>query len=447
MRFGVAERATLDSWAHAIRTPLAPGDSNTRFIDLSVLNHVIGNANIVALGEGAHGISEPLDFRNHWFQFLVEKQDFRAIALESGLAESRIAYHYVQGGEGELAAIMPQSFSWGFDQFPQNRALIEWMRAYNARSPEAHKVNFYGFDISGSPGLPTSRRGLETALVDSLDSLSRMDPDAAATFRSRVAGFLPYFRFDYYAYVEGPNYDRLTSAERDALSAIVSDLVRLLESRRHELTELSSAEDYDWAHQAAIGARQVDAWMRQIPHGWEASLAQIECLDRASDLRDRAQADNIDWIVKRESTRGRVLIFGHNAHLSKAAVNRVWWPCVSTEHPRQVIRHRQVTAGCHLKRRHGKRLITIGHLVGHRKIEQRDRGLFSESIDEVFADGNSLPFLLDLRTAPAPVARILDKDARLGPSFELPGKLKGFMTLPAHAAFDALLYLNAADAS
>jgi hypothetical protein len=293
---------------------------------------------------------------------------------------------------------------------------------------------------------------METALIEALKYLSWIDPEAGATFRSRVEGFLPSFRFDYYAPVEGPSYDRVTPAERNALSAIVADLITLLKARRHELTELSSADEYDWALRVGIGARQVDAWMRQIPHGWEASLAHIELLDRASDLRDQAQADNIEWIVKREDAHGRVLIFGHNAHLSNAPVNRVWWPCESTERPARPVEHRQVSAGCHLKRGYGKRLITIGHLAGYGKIPSNGgesthgRSPLNESIDEVLADPDSPSFLIDLRAAPALIARALDQETRLGPDFELPGKFQGFLTVPVRQAFDALLYLKATDA-
>jgi erythromycin esterase len=453
MGFGIEDRATLKRWAHANRIPLSPGVKGTRLRGASVLDRMIGDAGIVALGEGSHGISELLEFRNHWFQYLAEERGFSAIAIESGLAESRIVYEYVQGGEGDLRSVIDQGFTWGFEQFPQNRALIEWLRAYNARSAEGRKIKFYGFDLSGSPGLSTSHRGTETALIETLNYLSRIDPQAAATYRSRIAGFLPYFRFDYYAHLEGPNYDRLTPRERDALSAIVSDLITLLEARRHELTKSSSADEYDWAHQAAIGARQIDTWMRQIPHGWEASLAQIDCLDQASDLRDRAQADNIDWIVKRESTQGRVLVFGHNAHLSTSGVSRVWWPCNATQGTPPLVEHRQLPAGIHLKRRYGKDLFTMGHLVGRRRIESNgvkstdDEDPSSEAIDAVLADTHSPSFLIDLRTTPEPIKQMLDRDAGLGPRFELPGKFQGFLTVRVRQAFDALLFLQALDAS
>jgi hypothetical protein len=33
-------------------------------------------------------------------------------------------------------------------------------------------------------------------------------------------------------------------------------------------------------------------------------------------VRELAQADNIDWVVKREGPRGKVLIFAHTLHLT-----------------------------------------------------------------------------------------------------------------------------------
>lgn len=444
------DHAALRAWAKATMLPLSAGARGV-FADASAIARVIGDASLVALGEGAHGLTAPLEFRNRLFQFLVEYRGFSAIAIESGLVESRVVHEYARGGDGDLAAVMANGFSWGFDQFPQNRALVNWLRDHNASSRSPRKVNFYGFDLSGSPGLRTAHRGTETAFIEALNYLARVDHVAATTFRSRLAAFLPYFRFDYYHQIEGPNYDRLSLAERDALSAIVSDLIALLETQEAALTALSSRETYDWAHQAAVGARQVDKWMQQIPLGWEASLAQIALLDKASDLRDRAQADNIDWIVKREGIDGRALIFGHNAHLSNSPVNRVWWPCESTVRHSRQIEHRQETAGSHLKHRYGQRLVTIGHLVGHQKIlsgstePARLEGL-PASIDELLGDIDARSFFLDLRAAPAAVERLLELEFKLGPGVVLPGRFEGFMTVQVREAFDALIYLETADA-
>ena len=75
--------------------------SRTNWADLEPLRRMIGDARVVSLGEGLHGSAEPLEFRNRLFQFLVERMDFTAIALESGLTESYALDAYVLGGPGD----------------------------------------------------------------------------------------------------------------------------------------------------------------------------------------------------------------------------------------------------------------------------------------------------------------------------------------------------------
>jgi len=56
------------------------------------------------LSEGVHGAAEPLEFRNRVLQYLVEAKAFTAIAIESGIVESRTVHDYVRGGPATSVA-------------------------------------------------------------------------------------------------------------------------------------------------------------------------------------------------------------------------------------------------------------------------------------------------------------------------------------------------------
>ena len=142
---------------------------------------MIGDAKIVGLSEGTHAAAEPLIFRNRLFKHLVEHLGFNAIAIESGIVESRVLNDYVTQGKGEFDAVLEQGFSNGFDTFRQNGELIRWMREYNARlPPDAVKVQIFGLDVPGSPGNLDAARGPDTALRSALEYLRVVDPQAAA---------------------------------------------------------------------------------------------------------------------------------------------------------------------------------------------------------------------------------------------------------------------------
>jgi erythromycin esterase len=83
------------------------------------MREMIGAAKIVGLSEGQHAAAEPLEFRNRLFKYFVENLGFGAIAIESGIVESRVLNDYVTEGKAELDTVLKQGFSTGFDTFRQ----------------------------------------------------------------------------------------------------------------------------------------------------------------------------------------------------------------------------------------------------------------------------------------------------------------------------------------
>jgi erythromycin esterase-like protein len=267
---------------------------------------MIGNATVVALGEGIHLGTEPLEFRNRVLQYLVEKKGFTAIAIESGIVEGRGVHDYVRGSPGDLATVLAQGISWTFDRLPQNEALVRWLREYNADPRHTRKVNFYGFDVPGSPGNPKANRGMDTALVEVLKYLARVDNAAAAAFHARLDSFWPNIRVGFRRSPDAPpGYERLSQAERDALTAAIGDLIILLERREAQYTAASTGSDYEWAYRAAIGARQVDGWLRQIPLRWQPSSELPRFLAVATDVRDRRRRTIWIGLSNRKALWGR----------------------------------------------------------------------------------------------------------------------------------------------
>jgi erythromycin esterase len=397
--------------------------------DLAPLGEMVGNASIVALSEAVHAGAEPLEFRNRVAQYLVREKGFTVVAIESGLVEGRQVHDYVAGKPGELSTVVENGISWTFDRIPQNLELVRWLREYNADPGHPSKVSFYGFDVPGSPGNPMANRGVDTALRDTLDFIAKVDSEAATAFTVRLADLLPRLRFDPQ---EGavPGYTSLDSTERDALTGAIADLVGLMERKEREYTAHSSAADYAWAYRAAIGARQVDTWLRHIPLGWQAGDS-IAFFAEAHESRDRAQADNIDWIIQREGSEAKVLVFASRAHISTAPISSrfgdySWGP--------------RATAGTFLRDRHGDKLISIGNLAGGGRIAcagfSMDMSPEPEpSIDGLVGSLDTPLFLLDLRSAPADVSAWLGREQVLWDGSSI-------MQLRLSAAFDLLFYVH-----
>jgi erythromycin esterase len=382
---------------------------------------MIGEAPIVATTEAIHLGAEPLEFRNRLFEYLVQEKGFTAIAIESGIVESRTVYEYVRGGPGKLSQVVADGVSWTFDRLPQNESLIRWMTRYNADPAHVRKINFYGFDVPGSPGNVQARRGLQTALSEALRYLERVDAAASAQFRGRLDPVWQKLRFDPSGAGETPGYESLAPQARDALTATVADLIDMFERNEAAYTAASSSENYEWSYRSAIAARQVDNWLRHIPLN--------------DDTRDRAQADNLEWIIRREGPAGKVLVFAARYHLSAAPVLTNW---ATGGEPRQA----QQVAGTYLRRRYGARYVNIGNLISSAQLKCGEDTLdlsaeSSQSWAGIFRQVGSPAFLLDLRAAPAPVKRFLDQMRPLGQD----------QRLTLGSAFDVLFYLDTASSA
>lgn len=434
-------------WAQRSAVPLVTVMSGAGSDDLRPLGDMIADAPIVALTEAVHGGAEPLEFRNRLCEYLVEEKGFTAIAIESGLVESRSVYDYVRGGGGELSEVMAQGISWTFDQLPQNYALAEWLATHNSKRTTQRKVNFYGFDVPGSPGNPHANRGVETALIAAWHFLARVDTSAADWFGSRLRPLLTCLRFDPHHEPAVRGYDNLAKADRDELTATIADMLALLERRERQYIQQVGVEEYEWGYRAAIGARQVDAWLRNVPIGWQPVSAPVQVVTddlqfwpAAGQVRDRAQADNLEWIVRREGPLGKVLVFAHRYHLSTEPVRANW----VADQPQDVM-------GTYLKRRFGDRLVTIGNLIGRGEIESagercgdgmtRQLGPSPAGSVEVLSGNVGYPmFLLDLRRAPAPLSEWLARVQPLGRG--TPGLGEDVLEVPVGRAFDLLFYID-----
>lgn len=409
--------------------------------ELASLGAMIGDAPIVGLSEGVHLGTEPLELRNQLFDYLVKEKGFTTIAIESGLVEGRRVHDHVRDGEGDLERVVAQGFSWTFDRLPQNVALVRWMRQYNQDSHHIRKINFYGFDVPGSPGNPGVHRGPDTALEEALRYLESVDGAGACAFRARLEPLLKNLRFDLQRPADTPGYDRLTSPERDVLTACIADLVTLLERRESQYSTRSTADGYAWAYRVAIGARQIDAWLRQIPVGWHPSTEPIQFpseqtrfLAASLAVRDRAQADNLEWILQREGADGKVLVYGHLGHLSAAPV------VMDSYIPEKTERRPQDMAGTYLRRRFGERYLAIGNLVGggevgYAGVTQPLGDAPRDSMDRIAGRSGVPRFLLDLRTAPATVSQWLDQERAVGHA-------PAILRVNFRRAFDILFYVD-----
>lgn len=406
-------------WSRAHATALRTLDGKQDAIDADVLRRVFGKARVVALGEPAHGAHEPLALRNRLFQNLVEQLGFTAIALESGLSESRRVNDFVMGGPGDAQQIAHAGLTWGFGDYGENVELLRWLRQYNEDAAHTRKVKFYGIDLSGgdSNGQLSAAR---IALEDALTYLSRVAPESSRRARRAAEPFLARFTHE--------GYVALSPDERAQLDVAIDDLIAIFEKDRQSFIAASSSADCEWAYRNAIVARQIAQMFRAWPADTPGD-APTPGLYKAVEARDAAMADNVRWVLEREGPAGRVLVFAHNAHVMNAPVRGGIWDV----YPKPL-----TTAGQHLRATMRDDLLIIGTSSAKNGAGLPAATGAATSVDTALA-GVGLPeFLLDLREArhsPA-AAAWLDQPQSMRANFTTE------LSLTPQDAFDVLVFVD-----
>lgn len=246
---------------------------------------------MIAVGEASHGDEAMLAARNRLIRELAEQGRISTVALETGYAEALLLDRYVQGGPGTASEIAAKGFTSGFGNPEGNIALLEDLRAINARKPDNRKIGILGIDMSlGGPlGSAPIMTPVECALKGVHDAALR--ESLRASFSKAV--------------IPG-----LTKAiVPDGPKAVFRELSRKLAASVEPEAPESVRE---CAVNVAESARVLDA-LPATPGDRGIPVDAWRSLSR----RDKAMADNALAALK-DARGGNILLFAHTSHVLNA---------------------------------------------------------------------------------------------------------------------------------
>ena len=301
-------RATFTEWARSNAVPLRPVDDPYADSSFDFLRTLVGSARVLSLGELIHRGHEPLDFRNEVIRYAVTHLGFTAVALESGFTEAAVIDRFIQGGPGDVDSILRAGLSWNFGTLAENRELVLWLRAYNARA--TRHVRFYGFDLTGADpaNLADLYLGAPLAATAALAYLDQTAPATGATLASQLTPLMD--RFTPY------RYEEFSPGERRRLRAALERLHRTLVAPA--ATETAAGARFARTRARAREAR--NAWMAlRLDALLALTPSSAPLIARArTPMRDSLMAENVRWILGNEGDSGRLVVFAHNAHVMNA---------------------------------------------------------------------------------------------------------------------------------
>ena len=267
--------------------------------DYQPLIDLIGDSEIVLLGEASHGTHDFYQARAEITKRLITEKGFTAVAVEADWPDAYRVNRYVQCDGDDRNA--DQALS-GFERFPtwmwRNTVVldfVEWMRAVNANRNEHDRIGFYGLDLY--------------SLFNSMDAvikyLETVDPEAARRARYRYSCF-EHFGEDSQAYGYVASFDLERSCEDEAVNQLVE-----MQRRAMDFLNASRRDDFFDAEQNARLVKNAEEYYRSMFRGRHSSW----------NLRDTHMAETVDALtsyLRRHQRQPKIVLWAHNSHLGDA---------------------------------------------------------------------------------------------------------------------------------
>lgn len=258
--------------------------------DLARFMEMVGAARVIGAGEGTHGTREFFELKHRLFRSLVlRRAGISAFAIEASMPDAVDLDRYVRDGVGDPARALSHLYFWTW-RTQEVLDLVKWLREYNATVPTDQRVGFYGIDMQYPGGavrrvldwIPTSLSSVRDSLASAYGCLMPFVNDEAGEFAR--------------------NINNETQATRDRCLAGARAAADLITARAAELRAATSADAFELHARLAVTVVQ---WATRA-----AGLGGIQ-------YRDFALAENARWLLRR--VPGRVYLWAHNAHISRAS--------------------------------------------------------------------------------------------------------------------------------
>jgi len=375
------------AWATEHAVPIKTIDPGSGHEDLAVVKDIVGSARLVCLGESRHDAHEHFRLKHRLVEFLVEKMGFALLAMEESLPCVGPLNDYILGGPGDPEELLSGVGGWFIWDTEEVLALVRWMRAYNEDPAHPKKVRFYGIDIvSPWPGIEAVHSYLRT-----------VDPEYADAWGAKQTD-LQVFRTN--VWIETlENYRRLPAEDVDALGETLGELMARFREKRSAYMASSSPPAYMWAaRQALVAKRAHDMYVTGVRGTFQ----------EAGDVRERAMADNVSWLLNEQGNGERLIVWAHNFHVGRDTFD--------LDIPGRPPTDGMVSMAHYLSGDLGSDLVTMGFSFNRGDYPDSPLPPAAEgTVDAALAQVGHSVFLVDLRSAPneGPVHTWLNRKQRM----------------------------------
>jgi erythromycin esterase len=254
----------------------------TGTVDVAEIAELIGDAEVVAIGENNHHIREFGVLRDRLLRHLVTERGFTVLGFEGGFPEGHLVDAWLQGGPGEVADIARDGFTFGLGDSAEVHEMLTWLRGRGVR--------FFGLDVPSSAGSP----------VPALQALRPLvDPAHVSLVDDALAACEPYASVS--SAVAPGRYAAMSAEARDAATTALTVLKGHVEALGYGDTAAHHAE----------GALRVDLYLRELD-----ALMAGRAPEPQSSSRDTYMAATVR-LLRRRFPGEKIVLMIHNGHLQR----------------------------------------------------------------------------------------------------------------------------------
>lgn len=253
----------------------------------------LARGRIIGLGEATHGTREFFRLKHRLFRHLVRNEGARVFAIEANFPETLDINDYVLHGTGDPREALENIYFWTWN-VESVLSFIEWMRSFNEGRPLDDRVRFYGFDAQYTTGAVSKLEAylddVDANLPSSVrDALGAVDDDGT-----------------------NPDQDEETERHLEAGAQVVPALREHLDSHKEAYIERAGRRAWELACQHVAVIDQATEY-RQVRNTYEGE--DSDTMERILRVRDRAMADNVEWLLDFEDTEP-IVLWAHDAHIN-----------------------------------------------------------------------------------------------------------------------------------
>lgn len=293
-QFGVpAEWLDEHVWAATLATPVGA------LGDVGPLADIVGDARVVAIGEGAHFVQEFSAIREQVARQLAERCGFGVFAFEYSFVDGEALDRWLAGQDDRpLAEVSPTAAHWGAAD------LMAGLRQHNRTS--LSPLRFVGIDLAEAGG------ALRPVLEPLQGFLADNDPTAVALVRTARELSDAFLGQAGSGAAAASRWAQLPRAKQDALTASLARLHQRVRAIGPEVDARRASHDWAVAERCAACACATD-------HMFGAMHALLSGAGVVADLsvRDRFMAETVRWHLERSGPSARLILAAHNNHIQK----------------------------------------------------------------------------------------------------------------------------------